>query len=222
MADSHIPFGAIATAALAEAPNAFRMPTDALDLYVVRSFLTADECAAIIGLIDRDAVPSQTLGSLEDPEFRTSHTCHLDRQHPVVAAIEQRIADLLGIPPEYGEPMQGQRYTVGQQFKAHHDYFHREEEYFERVMAEGGQRTWTAMAFLNHVEAGGATTFPRTAIRIVPTPGNLLTWNNLGLLGEPNPETMHQAQPVERGVKYVVTKWFRERPWGRSSEAAAA
>ena len=24
----------------------------------------------------------------------------------------------------------------------------------------------------------------------------------------------HAGLPVEQGMKYVVTKWFRERPWG--------
>jgi len=26
---------------------------------------------------------------------------------------------------------------------------------------------------------------------------------------------LHQGMPVEQGVKYVLTKWYRERPWCR-------
>ena len=38
-------------------------------------------------------------------------------------------------------------------------------------------------------------------------------WNNLKADGSPNPMSLHAARPVESGVKYVVTKWFRERRW---------
>jgi prolyl 4-hydroxylase len=31
--------------------------------------------------------------------------------------------------------------------------------------------------------------------------------------GSPNPWTQHSGQPVEAGTKYIVTKWFRERPF---------
>ena len=36
-----------------------------------------------------------------------------------------------------------------------------------------------------------------------------LAWNNLLMDGSPNPATLHEAMPVLRGQKYVVTKWFR-------------
>jgi len=44
--------------------------------------------------------------------------------------------------------------------------------------------------------------------------GALLIWNNMLPDGTPNPDVRHAALPVERGVKYVITKWFRTRPWG--------
>ena len=31
--------------------------------------------------------------------------------------------------------------------------------------------------------------------------------------GEPNLMTMHAGTPVVRGTKYVITKWYRTRPW---------
>ena len=44
-------------------------------------------------------------------------------------------------------------------------------------------------------------------------PGNLLAWNNLDAIGEPNFHSIHQGMPVAAGVKYIITKWHRERPW---------
>src|SRR3546814_3848935 len=71
--------------------------------------------------------------------------------------ISRRIDDLLGINPMCGEPVQGQRYLPGQQFKPHNDWFYTTEKYWQLERKRGGQRSWTAMAFLNQVEEGGET-----------------------------------------------------------------
>ena len=123
------------------------------------------------------------------------------------------IAALLGLDPAHGETMQGQRYAPGQQFLAHHDYFHEGESYWSRVKDHGGQRTWTAMIYLNDVEEGGATWFPQAGIRVAPQRGLLLAWNNMRADGSPNPMTLHEGMPVVEGVKYIITKWFREGAW---------
>jgi prolyl 4-hydroxylase len=31
--------------------------------------------------------------------------------------------------------------------------------------------------------------------------------------GAPNPQTLHEGTSVVEGVKYIITKWFRESPW---------
>lgn len=195
-------------------PAAFRMPAENVEMFVIRGFFSADECARLIELIEADLTPSTILSDAPDPAFRTSHSCNLPPAHPLVLEVDRRIADTLGVPPSHSETVQGQRYTVGQEFKPHNDYFHAGQYYTQGVAEEGGQRTWTAMAFLNEPEAGGATNFPEARVKIAPKAGNLVIWNNLDALGLPNPATLHQGMPVEAGVKYVITKWFREREWG--------
>ena len=39
------------------------------------------------------------------------------------------------------------------------------------------------------------------------------TWNNADPEGVPNPWTIHAGRPVEAGVKYVITKWYRTQRW---------
>jgi prolyl 4-hydroxylase len=80
-------------------------------------------------------------------------------------------------------------------------------------MRQGGQRSWTAMVYLNDVEAGGVTRFTQLGVSIAPQRGALLLWNNADRDGVPTKATSHAALPVERGVKYVITKWFRTRKW---------
>ncbi len=111
-----------------------------------------------------------------------------------------------------GEPLQGQRYAAGQEFRAHTDSFNPGSYDYYAHTANGGQRTWTARVYLNAPEEGGATRFKAIAKTIQPETGKLLAWDNLAADGLPNPATIHHGMKVRRGVKYIVTKWFRERP----------
>jgi prolyl 4-hydroxylase len=206
--------GEVVRKTLATRPGLFKVPATGLEIYVARDFLSADECAGLIERIDADLKPSGLLAYEPDPEFRTSQTCDLQPSDALVGEIDQRIAHYLGLPPEYAETLQGQRYAIGQQFKPHHDFFHTDQPYFPEQEKVGGQRTWTAMGCLNAVEAGGQTFFERAGVRITPKTGNLIIWNNLDLAGEPNTFSLHQGMPVDAGTKYIVTKWFRGRRWG--------
>ena len=119
----------------------------------------------------------------------------------------------MGIEPSWGETIQGQRYLPGQEFQPHHDWFYHDTSYWEFEMGRGGQRSITAMAFLNEVPAGGTTDFIDLGISLEPKPGVLLIWNNATPDGEPNSKTTHAGRPVLDGVKYVVTNWYRTMPW---------
>ena len=48
---------------------------------------------------------------------------------------------------------------------------------------------------------------------MTPRAGTLLVWNNADERGMPNPWTLHAGNPVVRGTKYVVTKWYRCGRW---------
>ena len=187
-----------------------------LDLYFVQNFLTEDECAALIDLIDGDAFPSKLYEGTEKPGFRTSFSCNLDPHHMLVARIEGRICTLMGVDPRHGETLQGQRYDVGQQFKPHFDHFFPSQPYWEDERKGGGQRSWTAMIYLNEPESGGETNFPNAGMCVSPRSAMLMLWNNMDSIGAPNSLTLHEGAPVTKGRKYIVTKWFRERFWGVS------
>jgi prolyl 4-hydroxylase len=187
------------------------VPTRELELFIVRNFLDRATCAALIQRIDERRRPSEIADDLGVPNFRTSETCDLDWHDAVVGAVDAKLADLLGLPLDASEPIQGQRYAPGQEFKAHTDTFEPGGFDFYRHTAETGQRTWTAMIYLNEPEEGGATRFKTIGKTIQPETGKLLAWNNLLADGRPNPATLHQGMKVRRGTKYIITKWFRER-----------
>jgi len=194
-------------------PQVTKAAVDDIQFYYHPDFLAPAQCDTLIRMIDANRRPSTLLSENADETFRTSESCDMSRWSPEVKPIDESIADLLGIAYPNGETMQGQRYAPGQQFRAHHDYFHESEYYWQRMKKEGGQRTWTAMIYLNDVEEGGATWFPTAGIRVAPKRGLLLAWNNMKPDGKPNDRTLHEGMPVVKGVKYIVTKWFRESSW---------
>jgi prolyl 4-hydroxylase len=197
---------------LARAAGVQRVPTRELELFIVRSFLDPATCAALIERIDAGKRPSDIVDDTGIAHFRTSETCDLDSADPVVAKVERRISDLLALPLDQGEPLQGQRYAPGQEFRPHTDTFNPGGYDFLVHTERGGQRSWTAMIYLNEPEDGGATRFKTIGKTIQPETGKLLTWNNLLPDGTPNSATLHQGMKVRRGTKYVLTKWFRQRP----------
>jgi prolyl 4-hydroxylase len=205
--------GASVRARLAGDPAVYKVPTDKAEIFAIGDFLSAPECAQLCTMIDEVARPS-SLHELDYASgFRTSFSGDLDPADSFVRGISRRIDDVLGIDPAFGEFVQGQRYLPGQQFKPHNDWFYTSEAYWELEKARGGQRSWTAMAYLNAVEEGGDTHFTHVGIKLEPKPGVLMIWNNAHPDGTPNVDTMHAGSPVVRGAKYVITKWYRTRPW---------
>ena len=194
-------------------PGVQRVPSSKLELFVIRRFLGPEACIELIERIDAKRRPSTIADPNGDDAFRTSETCDLDPADPAVAALDARFDALSGIDPTHAEPLQGQRYEVGQEFKAHTDYFEPNGPDYSRYCAVSGQRTWTFMIYLNDVAAGGATRFKLADKTVQPETGKLLAWNNRLPDGRPNPATLHHAMKVRKGTKYVITRWYRERPW---------
>ena len=199
---------------LASTDRVQRVPSDKIELFQMRDFASPQLCQQLMALIERDRRPSTLADAGDDRYFRTSETCDLPEADEAVREMEQLLTKLNGIDPSYGEPLQGQRYEVGQEFKPHCDYFNRGGRDWDRYCAVAGQRTWTFMVYLNDVEAGGATRFKAVNKTFRPEVGKLLCWNNRRLDGSENPNTIHHGMKVRKGVKYVITKWYREKVWG--------
>jgi prolyl 4-hydroxylase len=198
---------------LAANKDVYRIPAEKAEMWAVGNFFDPLECGRLMAMIDAVAQPSEAFDAGYDTGYRTSYSGNVDPHDPFVRKLQRRIDDLLGIDPTYGETIQGQRYLVGQEFQAHTDWFPPNTYYWETEKERGGQRSYTAMAYLNPVEEGGATHFPRLGITIQPRPGALLLWNNANVNGTPNPWTVHAGTPVTKGTKYIITKWYRCRRW---------
>ena len=184
-----------------------------LSLWYVEEFLSQPACDFLIAEIERGRQPSLLLSDDPEQSFRTSESGNLDRWNDEVRTIDRRICALMGLAERNGETLQGQRYAPGQYFRTHHDFFHTDQAYWPAQAESGGQRTWTAMIFLNQPGGGGETGFDAAGLMVPPKPGMLLMWDNMDATGAPNLYAAHEGREVTAGTKYIVTKWFREDHW---------
>jgi len=189
-------------------PNAKRLAHDSLELYTLESFLNQQECEKIINLISTKLHPSGLSSYEPDSDYRTSRTCDLGKLNDeFMEGIDGRICQMIGIDSSYSEVIQGQYYEIGQQFKAHTDYFEPNE--IAKYGGQMGQRTYTVMIYLNDVEEGGETAFVNVDKEFKPKQGMAVMWNSLKPDGSTNSNSMHFAKPIIKGYKAVITKWFR-------------
>lgn len=205
-------FGEVVRRRLIAHPAVEQVCSQGAEIFLVKGFLKRRDCKDLVEAINRQAAPSTLYIGTERENFRTSFTHHFANDDPLPKSCEQYIADLLGIDPIYSERMQGQRYTAGQEFKHHFDYMETGTRYWEQEGPRGGQRTWTAMICLNQPTEGGETDFCELGLRFRLPTGAMLVWNNMTPEGHPNTLTGHAGLPVRRGVKHVITKWFRQEP----------
>ncbi|MBX7501591.1 2OG-Fe(II) oxygenase [Qipengyuania sp. YG27] len=183
------------------------------DLFLVRGLLSAQQCRKLIAIIDSRIQPSVLFSERSSPRGRTSSTHFFSEEMPETRALADRIAAMTGIDRVHAEPLQGQRYFVGEEYRHHRDHFRLDRPHWQVERNRGGQRSWTAMVYLNEVGEGGETEFPELDLRIVPEPGMLVLWDNMDRKGQPNRATRHAALPVLAGEKYVVTQWYRQGEW---------
>jgi len=141
-----------------------RIETLSLDkprAFVYHGFLSEAECDHMVaistaGLHKSGVVDAETGGSLIS-DIRTSSGAFIGRRaDATIAAIEARIAIWSQIPEDHGEAMQVLRYELGQEYRAHYDYF------FHKA-GEANNRVATVLLYLSDVEEGGETVFPNTA-----------------------------------------------------------
>ena len=192
--------------------RSYQLKTTKAEIYSIDNFLNHEENEELISLIKTRLRPS-TIASSEDKadqDYRTSKTCDLGNlDNKLLKDIDRRICNFLGIDQKFSEIIQGQFYEIGEEFKAHTDFF--EEDQMQEYGGDRGQRTYTFMVYLNDVEEGGETEFLNLNHTFKPKKGSAIAWNNLTKDGLVNKNTMHQAHPVIKGNKAVITKWFREK-----------
>lgn len=179
--------------------------------------LTAEEAAylqALAAPLLRPSTASDPLsGSSVRVPIRTSLDAQIDPliEDAAMRLLQRRLCSLAGLPSAHAEPMVVLRYRPGQEYRPHRDILP-PSLLADPVQGRGGQRTATVISYLNAVDEGGETDFPRWGQRIAPKPGAALVFNNLRPDGQVEDDSLHSGLPVTRGEKWIATLWIREKP----------
>ena len=80
-------------------------------------------------------------------------------------------------------------------------------------LVHGGQRVASLVIYLNDVDAGGETVFPQVGLSIAPAKGSAVYFAYTDAQSRCDPLSFHGGAPVERGEKWIATRWMRELPF---------
>ena len=197
-------------------------------LVVLDGVLSNAECAALVAdagrrmsrslVIDRDNVDGT-----EDLARSSSGTFFEPGASGVADEIQRRLISIIGLPPDHGEPLQVLRYSPGDRYEPHFDYFDVDEaddgapagddRPTESTVVRHGQRVATLICYLSDVAVGGATVFPEIGLEVRPVRGRAVYFTYVDAKGRVDPTSLHGGAPVDEGEKWIVTQWCRERPY---------
>lgn len=198
---------------LDDAGNPLKLPpaerlTEQPDVRRIERLFTAAECDYLRQLAEPGYEPSVVNDArgqpMRDP-IRTSDgaVLHWMVEDPAVHALNRRMAAISGTSYEQGEATLILRYKGGQEYKPHFDF----------VRSEQNQRFMTVLVYLNHDYKGGETAFPEIDLAVKGRKGDALIFTSALPDRSVDPLSKHAGMPVSQGVKYLCTKWIREKRW---------
>ena len=182
------------------------------NLQLIPQFITFDEAAKFIELIDKSDKIDSTIG-VDGKEIknstRISQTVALCDCDKMVINLKKKVAKELNVHFNNIEPVQAQVYHKGGKFDVHQDGFCAKN--LIKFGLASGNRIKTLMIYLNYDLEGGSTTFPNLNESFMPFTATAITWDNLNDKGEPDIRAKHSGDEVLVGKKYILTFWIRER-----------
>ncbi|SFS17863.1 prolyl 4-hydroxylase [Dyella sp. OK004] len=192
--------------------------TTSVDTPIVRvleGLLTGTECDDLIEQARPRLQRSLTVdvdGRHQTDERRTSNGMFFRiGESALIQRIEQRIAALVDIPVSHGEGLQILHYLPGQEYEPHFDWFDPAQPGFTAVTARGGQRVASIVMYLNTPDEGGGTAFPAVGLTVTALRGSAVYF----AYDTGDQSSLHAGLPVDKGEKWIATKWLRERPYQR-------
>jgi prolyl 4-hydroxylase len=160
-------------------------------------------------------------------DFRTSQSTFVNAGNDeILIDIDHRTASLVRIPRDQQEDVQVLRYGVDEHYHTHHDFFDPslyKNDFFTQITIEKGRRNRLATVFwyLNDVEDGGETIFPRfenapppmdpsdcsTGLKVKPQRGKVIIFYSMTPDGTLDQLSLHGSCDVKKGVKWAANKW---------------
>jgi prolyl 4-hydroxylase len=173
-------------------------------IVILGNVLSNEECDALIRMSQDRMQRSKVANSLEVDELRTSSSMFFqESENDLVAKVEKRVSQIMNIPIEHGEGLQVLNYQIGQEYKAHFDFF--------SSPTVKNPRISTLVMYLNDVEQGGETYFPKLNFSVTPQKGMAVYFEYFYDDQSLNDLTLHGGAPVIIGDKWAATQWMRRK-----------
>ena len=191
------------------------------DPYIVkiRRFLNTEECETMIemahGKFKRSTIVYDD--ELIESSTRTSSTAfvtdngHFEKYSEPVERILEKVMYLTGCKRRQIEGLMVVKYSPGQEYQQHHDFF--KPEHTDMMGGNFMQRILTFFCYLTSLDSedGGETEFPLLDLKIKPSKGTAVFWWNQKPDGTLIEETLHRGNPVLGDkTKYGLNIWIRE------------
>lgn len=175
-------------------------------IVVLGNVLSNEECDELIRL-SKDKMKRSKIGTTREVnEQRTSSSSFIEEsENAIVTRVEKRISSIMNIPIDHGEGLQILQYTPGQEYKAHYDFFS------STSKVANNNRISTLVMYLNDVEEGGETFFPKLNFSVTPKKGMAVYFEYFYSDQNLNELTLHGGAPVIAGEKWVATQWMRKQ-----------
>lgn len=195
-------------------------------LALLGGILTPEEATELVALARPRLSPSTVVDPKTGRDRVEPHRTSLGMffrlgENDLVARLDRRVSELMNQPVENGEGFQVLYYPTGTLNAPHFDFLLPSNDANRASIARSGQRVSTLIVYLNDVEAGGETVFPKLAWSVVPKLGHGVYFEYLNARGELDEGSLHGGNPVRSGEKWVLTKWMRERRFVAAGEAGA-
>jgi prolyl 4-hydroxylase len=177
-------------------------------IVVLGNVLSDEECDELIRL-SKDKMQRSKIGNTRDVnDLRTSSSMFFQEgENDTVSRIEKRVSQIMNIPVVHGEGLQILNYKVGQEYKAHFDFF------TSASNPVSNPRVSTLVMYLNDVEEGGETYFPKLNFSVSPQKGMAVYFEYFYDDHQLNELTLHGGSPIVAGEKWAATQWMRRKQY---------
>lgn len=174
-------------------------------------FLTTEECKHLVDL-SRFRLEEAQVGMTHpqaSSKVRNNRVCFLrENTDAVTRSIVARIETLLGIPRSHFEDIQVGHYRSGEYYKRHAD---------DALETPDNPRCHTVLMYLNDVEKGGETHFPKYNLKIKPEQGHAVVFRPVEYDAEKRgfrvvDKLEHEALAPVGSDKWIATVWVRFFP----------
>lgn len=183
----------------------------------IKGVLTPQECDDLMAFSQKkNMFPSQVVSpdkgeySVKENQRKSLSLWLKDTDHIAANKMADTAEYWTNTPRNHQEYLQVVKYDEGGKFNAHYD-----PQYGSTTQS----RKATLLVYLNDDYVGGQTYFVNLGLKIKPEKGKGILFRSLDDSGKIIDVSLHCGEKVERGNKWICTKWIHNMPFSPPSAA---